>query len=108
MTSELSESLQWFFCWAYQLLEWNGRPRLDAHHAGCLLVFGIVVLKHPTIIYLIYLIHLILISPQAQIVLLVILLVAIVNVFVGTFIPATAEKKSEGFFNYQCKDTIDL
>ncbi|XP_053180321.1 solute carrier family 12 member 1 isoform X2 [Scomber japonicus] len=40
-------------------------------------------------------------EAKAQIVLLVILLVAIVNVFVGTFIPATAEKKSEGFFNYQ-------
>lgn len=42
-------------------------------------------------------------STQAQILLLIILLVAIVNVFVGTFIPVTDRKKSEGIFNYQCK-----
>lgn len=39
-------------------------------------------------------------EAKAQLVLLVILLVAIVNVFVGTFIPATEEKKAKGFFNY--------
>ncbi|XP_061924183.1 solute carrier family 12 member 1 [Entelurus aequoreus] len=39
-------------------------------------------------------------EAKAQIVLLVILLAAIVNVFVGTFIPPTAEKKSKGIFNY--------
>ncbi|XP_061819887.1 solute carrier family 12 member 1 [Nerophis lumbriciformis] len=39
-------------------------------------------------------------EAKAQIVLLVILLAAIVNVFVGTFIPPTAEKKSQGIFNY--------
>ncbi|KAM6981021.1 solute carrier family 12 member 1 [Aplochiton taeniatus] len=39
-------------------------------------------------------------EAKAQIVLLIILLVAIVNVFVGTFIPATKDKKSKGFFNY--------
>ncbi|XP_061596072.1 solute carrier family 12 member 1 [Cololabis saira] len=39
-------------------------------------------------------------EAKAQIVLLIILLVAIVNVFVGTFIPATDTKKSQGFFNY--------
>ncbi|KAM6943039.1 solute carrier family 12 member 1 [Xenentodon cancila] len=39
-------------------------------------------------------------EAKAQIVLLVILLVAIVNVFVGTVIPATASKKSQGFFGY--------
>ncbi|KAJ8393119.1 hypothetical protein AAFF_G00068020 [Aldrovandia affinis] len=39
-------------------------------------------------------------EAKAQIVLLFILLVAIVNVFVGTFIPATNSKKSQGFFNY--------
>ncbi|KAJ8343573.1 hypothetical protein SKAU_G00309020 [Synaphobranchus kaupii] len=39
-------------------------------------------------------------EAKAQLVLLVILLVAIVNVFVGTFIPATETKKSQGFFNY--------
>ncbi|KAG9337033.1 hypothetical protein JZ751_029892, partial [Albula glossodonta] len=37
----------------------------------------------------------------AQLVLLVILLIAIVNVIVGTFIPATDYKKAHGFFNYQ-------
>ncbi|XP_056228065.1 solute carrier family 12 member 1 isoform X1 [Seriola aureovittata] len=42
-------------------------------------------------------------EAKAQIVLLIILLVAIVNVFVGTFIPATADKKSKGFFNYNAK-----
>ncbi|XP_013881432.1 solute carrier family 12 member 1 [Austrofundulus limnaeus] len=40
-------------------------------------------------------------EAKAQIVLLVILLVAIVNVFVGTAIPATEDKKSKGFFSYQ-------
>ncbi|XP_037343067.2 solute carrier family 12 member 1 isoform X2 [Pungitius pungitius] len=40
-------------------------------------------------------------EAKAQIVLLVILLVAIVNVFVGTFIPVTDHKKSQGIFNYQ-------
>nr|CAD92101.1 putative Na/K/2Cl cotransporter [Anguilla anguilla] len=40
-------------------------------------------------------------EARAQLVLLAILLVAIVNVFVGTFIPATETKKSQGFFNYQ-------
>ncbi|KAM7014806.1 solute carrier family 12 member 1 [Tautogolabrus adspersus] len=42
-------------------------------------------------------------EAKAQIVLLIILLVAIVNVFVGTFIPATESKKSQGFFNYNSK-----
>ncbi|KAJ8249361.1 hypothetical protein GJAV_G00233950 [Gymnothorax javanicus] len=39
-------------------------------------------------------------EAKAQLILLAILLVAIVNVFVGTFIPATTTKKSQGFFNY--------
>ncbi|XP_069561800.1 solute carrier family 12 member 1 isoform X1 [Brachyistius frenatus] len=42
-------------------------------------------------------------EAKAQIVLLIVLLVAIVNVFVGTFIPATDTKKSQGFFNYNSK-----
>lgn len=42
-------------------------------------------------------------EAKAQLVLLVILLVAIVNVFVGTFIPATGTKKSQGFFNYDSR-----
>ncbi|KAJ7994813.1 hypothetical protein DPEC_G00253360 [Dallia pectoralis] len=42
-------------------------------------------------------------EAKAQIVLLVILLVAIFNVFVGTVIPATADKKSKGFFNYDVR-----
>ncbi|KAM9366885.1 solute carrier family 12 member 1 [Symphorus nematophorus] len=42
-------------------------------------------------------------EAKAQIVLLIILLVAIVNVFVGTFIPATNDKKSKGIFNYDSK-----
>ncbi|KAI1904067.1 hypothetical protein AGOR_G00001860 [Albula goreensis] len=40
-------------------------------------------------------------EAKAQLVLLVILLIAIVNVIVGTFIPATESKKAQGFFNYQ-------
>ncbi|GAA6078064.1 solute carrier family 12 member 1, partial [Tachysurus ichikawai] len=40
-------------------------------------------------------------EAKAQIVLLVILLVAIVNVFVGTVIPSTKDKQSKGFFSYQ-------
>uniref|UniRef100_A0A3P9P1D5 Solute carrier family 12 member 1 n=1 Tax=Poecilia reticulata TaxID=8081 RepID=A0A3P9P1D5_POERE len=42
-------------------------------------------------------------EAKAQIVLLVILLVAIVNMFVGTGIPATEDKKSKGFFGYNAK-----
>ncbi|XP_038557279.1 solute carrier family 12 member 1 [Micropterus salmoides] len=42
-------------------------------------------------------------EAKAQIVLLVILLVAIVNVFVGTVIPATEAQKSKGIFNYHPK-----
>uniref|UniRef100_A0A7N6BSQ8 Solute carrier family 12 member 1 n=1 Tax=Anabas testudineus TaxID=64144 RepID=A0A7N6BSQ8_ANATE len=42
-------------------------------------------------------------EAKAQVLLLIILLVAIVNVFVGTVIPATADKKSKGFFNYNSK-----
>uniref|UniRef100_A0AAZ3R7X6 Solute carrier family 12 member 1 n=1 Tax=Oncorhynchus tshawytscha TaxID=74940 RepID=A0AAZ3R7X6_ONCTS len=42
-------------------------------------------------------------EAKAQIGLLIILLVAIVNVFVGTGIPASTDKKSKGFFNYDAK-----
>ncbi|XP_070785986.1 solute carrier family 12 member 1 isoform X2 [Enoplosus armatus] len=42
-------------------------------------------------------------EAKAQIVLLIVLLVAIVNVFVGTFIPVTTDKKSKGIFNYNSK-----
>lgn len=42
-------------------------------------------------------------EAKAQIVLLIILLVAIVNVFVGTFIPVNDTKKSQGIFNYNSK-----
>ncbi|KAL6479577.1 hypothetical protein MHYP_G00130100 [Metynnis hypsauchen] len=44
-------------------------------------------------------------EAKAQIVLLVILLVAIVNVFVGTAIPATEDKKAKGFYSYQGEQT---
>ncbi|XP_076849756.1 solute carrier family 12 member 1 [Brachyhypopomus gauderio] len=40
-------------------------------------------------------------EAKAQIVLLVILLVAIANVFVGTAIPATEDKRAKGFYSYQ-------
>ncbi|XP_068128614.1 solute carrier family 12 member 1 [Hyperolius riggenbachi] len=40
-------------------------------------------------------------EAKAQIMLLVILLIAIVNFFIGTVIPTTEEKKARGFFNYQ-------
>nr|XP_046201441.1 solute carrier family 12 member 1 [Oncorhynchus gorbuscha] len=42
-------------------------------------------------------------EAKAQIGLLIILLIAIVNVFVGTGIPASTDKKSKGFFNYDAK-----
>ncbi|CAJ1049371.1 solute carrier family 12 member 1 [Xyrichtys novacula] len=42
-------------------------------------------------------------EAKAQIVLLFILLAAIVNVFVGTGIPATNLKKEQGFFNYDSR-----
>nr|AIL54060.1 NKCC2 [Sciaenops ocellatus] len=42
-------------------------------------------------------------EAKAQIILLIILLVAIVNVFVGTFIPTTDDKNSKGIFNYNSK-----
>ncbi|KAE8617794.1 hypothetical protein XENTR_v10009198 [Xenopus tropicalis] len=40
-------------------------------------------------------------EAKAQVVLLVILLIAIVNFFIGTVIPTTKEKRAQGFFNYQ-------
>ena len=40
-------------------------------------------------------------ESKMQMVLLVILLVAIANFLIGTFIPATKEKMSEGYFSYQ-------
>lgn len=55
--------------------------------------------EHPAMTF----VNSIILSPQAQILLLIILLVAIVNVFVGTFIPATDDQKSKGIFNYDCK-----
>ncbi|XP_060115837.1 solute carrier family 12 member 1 [Heteronotia binoei] len=40
-------------------------------------------------------------EAKAQVVLLVILLIAILNFFIGTVIPSNREKKARGFFNYQ-------
>ncbi|XP_029430922.1 solute carrier family 12 member 1 isoform X3 [Rhinatrema bivittatum] len=40
-------------------------------------------------------------EAKAQVMLLVILLIAIVNFFIGTVIPSNNEKRSRGFFNYQ-------
>ena len=40
---------------------------------------------------------------QAQIVLLGILVIAIVNFLVGTLIPATEDKKAKGFYGYRGK-----
>ncbi|XP_074863037.1 solute carrier family 12 member 1 isoform X3 [Carettochelys insculpta] len=40
-------------------------------------------------------------EAKAQVVLLVILLIAIANFFIGTIIPTNNEKKARGFFNYQ-------
>ncbi|KAK2488810.1 hypothetical protein MC885_011502 [Smutsia gigantea] len=40
-------------------------------------------------------------EAKAQVILLIILLIAIANFFIGTVIPSNYEKKSKGFFNYQ-------
>ncbi|KFQ62277.1 Solute carrier family 12 member 1 [Pelecanus crispus] len=40
-------------------------------------------------------------EAKAQVILLVVLLVAIANFFIGTVIPTNNEKKARGFFNYQ-------
>ncbi|XP_008050436.2 solute carrier family 12 member 1-like, partial [Carlito syrichta] len=40
-------------------------------------------------------------EAKAQVILLVILLIAIANFFIGTVIPSNNEKKARGFFNYQ-------
>ncbi|ERE70940.1 solute carrier family 12 member 1 isoform 1 [Cricetulus griseus] len=40
-------------------------------------------------------------EAKAQVILLVILLIAIANFFIGTVIPSNNEKRSRGFFNYQ-------
>uniref|UniRef100_A0A670Z5R0 Solute carrier family 12 member 1 n=1 Tax=Pseudonaja textilis TaxID=8673 RepID=A0A670Z5R0_PSETE len=40
-------------------------------------------------------------EAKAQVILLIILLVAIINFFIGTVIPSSAEKRARGFFNYQ-------
>ncbi|NWQ76135.1 S12A1 protein, partial [Columbina picui] len=43
-------------------------------------------------------------EAKAQVILLVVLLVAIANFFIGTVIPTNNEKKARGFFNYQGND----
>ncbi|XP_008936806.1 PREDICTED: solute carrier family 12 member 1 isoform X2 [Merops nubicus] len=40
-------------------------------------------------------------EAKAQVILLIVLLIAIVNFFIGTVIPTNNEKKARGFFNYQ-------
>ncbi|XP_041034349.1 solute carrier family 12 member 1 isoform X2 [Carcharodon carcharias] len=40
-------------------------------------------------------------ESKAQVFLLIILLIGIVNFFIGTVIPSTFDKRSKGFFNYQ-------
>ncbi|XP_013032737.2 solute carrier family 12 member 1 [Anser cygnoides] len=40
-------------------------------------------------------------EAKAQVILLVVLLIAIANFFIGTVIPTNNEKKARGFFNYQ-------
>ncbi|XP_038640287.1 solute carrier family 12 member 1 isoform X1 [Scyliorhinus canicula] len=40
-------------------------------------------------------------ETKAQVVLLIILLIGIVNFFIGSVIPSTIDKRSKGFFNYQ-------
>ncbi|XP_068060008.1 solute carrier family 12 member 1 isoform X3 [Anomalospiza imberbis] len=40
-------------------------------------------------------------EAKAQVILLIVLLVAIANFFIGTVIPTNTEKKARGFFNYQ-------
>ncbi|XP_008490240.2 solute carrier family 12 member 1 isoform X1 [Calypte anna] len=40
-------------------------------------------------------------EAKAQVILLIVLLVAIANFFIGTVIPTNNEKKARGFFNYQ-------
>ncbi|ELW64196.1 Solute carrier family 12 member 1 [Tupaia chinensis] len=45
-------------------------------------------------------------EAKAQVILLVILLIAIANFFIGTVIPSNNEKKSRGFFNYQAATGI--
>lgn len=63
-------------------------------------IFVSVVENHSTVFLKLLFIIL---SKQAQIILLIILLVAIVNVFVGMFIAPSQEKKAKGIFNYDCK-----
>ncbi|KAF7241519.1 Solute carrier family 12 member 1 [Varanus komodoensis] len=45
-------------------------------------------------------------EAKTQVVLLFILLVAIINFFIGTVIPSNNEKEAKGFFNYQGKSSI--
>ncbi|XP_052527889.1 solute carrier family 12 member 1 isoform X1 [Tympanuchus pallidicinctus] len=40
-------------------------------------------------------------EAKAQVILLIVLLIAIANFFIGTVIPTNNEKKAKGFFNYQ-------
>ncbi|KAM4893029.1 solute carrier family 12 member 1 isoform 1-T1 [Sylvia borin] len=40
-------------------------------------------------------------EAKAQVILLIVLLIAIANFFIGTVIPTNTEKKARGFFNYQ-------
>ncbi|NXY84313.1 S12A1 protein, partial [Alcedo cyanopectus] len=45
-------------------------------------------------------------EAKAQVILLIVLLIAIANFFIGTVIPTNNEKKARGFFNYQGKNGV--
>ncbi|NXC44175.1 S12A1 protein, partial [Penelope pileata] len=47
-------------------------------------------------------------EAKAQVILLIVLLIAIANFFIGTVIPTNNEKKARGFFNYQGKYCLSI
>ncbi|OXB79944.1 UNVERIFIED_CONTAM: hypothetical protein H355_009759 [Colinus virginianus] len=47
-------------------------------------------------------------EAKAQVILLIVLLIAIANFFIGTVIPTNNEKKARGFFNYQGKYCVSI
>lgn len=77
------------FSWASLWQEWSGRPRYGAQQSARI---GLQrhLSSHPSA------------SVQAQIFLLIVLIAAIINYFIGTFIPFEF-KKSLGFFGYDGK-----
>lgn len=89
MIFELLALSRSYFFWASQLQAWNGRPRSELAP----------IWNEQHLIYSELVTHFVWVLRPRSIFLLVVLVTAIFNFFIGTFIPVKA-KESLGFFGY--------